>query len=213
MRMITDDIAAIVLAAGESRRMGRPKMLLPFKGKPMITHVIENIRKAGIENISVVIGAEKEKLPALLKELSVNFCINNEYQQGMLSSVICGIRSLPENVMAIFVFPGDQPLISTDTITNILQKRNSSGKGIFIPVYGNRRGHPVLIDARYRARILDLDPHEGLRSLAALYPDDVCEVETNDPGILKDFDTYEEYLNEINQNLNHGTKDHISVEW
>ena len=194
-----DSIIPVVLAAGESRRMGQPKMLLPFMGKTMIEHVIENIRKAGLSNITVVIGAEKEKLTVLLEKLSVNFCINNEYRQGMLSSVICGIRHLPENVSAMLIFPGDQPLISPETIANILKRSQSSDKGIIIPVYKKKRGHPVLIDSKYKSAILKLNPEKGLRSLAESYPEDVGEIETDDPGILKDFDTYEEYLNEINQ--------------
>lgn len=196
---INNYIIPVVLAAGESRRMGQPKMLLPFRGKPMIEHIIENIRTAGLEDIIVVIGAEKEKLPVLLQKLSVNFCVNNEYRQGMLSSVICGIMNLPENVSAMLIFPGDQPLISPDTIAAVVKRSISTDKGIIIPVFKNRRGHPVLIDAKYRSAILNLNPEEGLRSLAASYPEDVCEIETDDPGILKDFDTYEEYLNEINQ--------------
>jgi molybdenum cofactor cytidylyltransferase len=194
-----DSIMSVVLAAGESRRMGQPKMLLPFRGKTMIEHVIENIRKAGLESITVVIGAEKEKLPVLLQKLSVNFCVNNEYHQGMLSSVICGIRHLPENVSAILIFPGDQPLISPDTIAAVVKRRSPSDKGIIIPVYKKRRGHPVMIDIKYKPAILNLNQEEGLRSLAVSYPEDVCEIETDDPGILKDFDTYEEYLNELNQ--------------
>lgn len=196
---INNYIIPVVLAAGESRRMGQPKMLLPFRGKPMIEHIIENIRTAGLEDIIVVIGAEKEKLPVLLQKLSVNFCVNNEYRQGMLSSVICGIMNLPENVSAMLIFPGDQPLISPDTIAAVVKRSISTDKGIIIPVFKNRRGHPVLIDAKYRSAILNLNPEEGLRSLAASHPEDVCEIETDDPGILKDFDTYEEYLNEINQ--------------
>jgi len=117
----------------------------------------------------------------------------------MLSSVICGIRNLPEDVSSILVFPGDQPLISHATISGIIKKSLSSDKGIFIPVYKSRRGHPVLIDAKYKSEIMRLDPDEGLRSLSASHSGDVCEIDTMDPGILKDFDTYEEYLNEINQ--------------
>jgi len=81
MKGSMNNIHSIVLAAGESKRMGKPKMLLPFNGKTMIENVIGNIRKAGMVNITVVIGAEKEKLPLILKQLSVNFCINNDYRK------------------------------------------------------------------------------------------------------------------------------------
>lgn len=194
-----NDIWAIVLAAGESARMGRPKMLLPFGDMTMIEHVISNIRKAGIENINVVIGAEKEKLSLLLEKLFVNFCINNNYREGMLSSVICGIRNLPENMGATLVFPGDQPFISPSTITRLVESYRSSSSGILIPVFKDRRGHPILIDHKFRQQIEMLDRNEGLRALSSLYPHEVSEVETGDPGILRDFDTYEEYIREINK--------------
>lgn len=196
---ITDNIWAVVLAAGESRRMGTPKMLLPLRGKAMVEQVIMNIRNAGIKNILAVIGAEKEKLPMLLQKLSVNFCLNNNYREGMLSSVTCGLRNLPEEVQSIMIFPGDQPLISPVTISRLTEAYFTCGKGILIPVYDNKRGHPLLFDAGYRKEIESLDTSESLRSLSSAHPDDVAEIETDDPGILKDFDTYDEYLKEVNQ--------------
>lgn len=192
-------ISAIVLAAGESRRMGRPKMLLPFRGITMIEQVIKGIRSAGIEKILVVIGAEKEKLSLLLQKISVNFCENNNYREGMLSSVMCGVRNLPQETAAMLVFPGDEPLINPSTTTKVIETYISSGKGIVIPVYQGKRGHPLLVDSKYFQEILMLDSSVGLRSLASSHQDDLVEIETDDPGILKDFDTYDEYLDEINQ--------------
>lgn len=194
-----DGIWALVLAAGESRRMGTPKMLLPFRGKAMAERVIMNIRDAGIHNILAVIGAEKEKLPMLLQKLSVNFCLNSNYSEGMLSSVVCGLRNLPQDIRAVMIFPGDQPLISPASINLVTEAYSASGKGIVIPLYKSRRGHPLLFDAKYRDEIESLDPSEGLRSLSSAHPGDIAEVETDDPGILKDFDTFDEYLKEINQ--------------
>lgn len=194
-----DRIWAVVLAAGESRRMGTPKMLLPFRGTTMAEQVIMNIRNAGIINILAVLGAEKEKLPPLFQKLSVNFCLNINYREGMLSSVICGLRNLPHDAGAVMIFPGDQPLISPSTIRRLTEAYFSCGKGILIPLYDNKRGHPLLLDAKYREEIESLDASEGLRSLSTVHSDDVAEIETDDPGILKDFDTYDEYLREINQ--------------
>lgn len=195
----SNKIWALVLAAGESRRMGTPKMLLPFRGKTMAEHVIMNIRNAGIKNILAVTGAEKEKLPMLFQKLSVNFCLNNNYHEGMLSSVICGLRNLPQDVRAVLVFPGDQPLITPVAINLVTESYFTSGKGMVIPLFNGRRGHPLLFDAKYRGEVESLNPSEGLRSLATAHPHDIEEIETNDPGILKDFDTYDEYLKEINQ--------------
>lgn len=190
---------AIILAAGESRRMGFPKMLLIFNGITMLENVIGNIKGSAIDHALVVLGAEKEALTELVSKTSVRYCINDNYKQGMLSSVKCGFRNLPSDFEAVLVFQGDQPFITPKVINRVIEGYRSSGKGIAIPVYKGRRGHPLLIDQKYRNEIECLDDKEGLRSLSHRYSEDVLEVETDDPGILRDFDTYDEYKKELNQ--------------
>jgi molybdenum cofactor cytidylyltransferase len=190
---------AIILAAGESKRMGFPKMLLPFRGKTMIENVIANISESKADNIMVVLGAEQESIIRLIGEMSLEYCFNDSYREGMLSSVVCGFRNLPLNLSAVLVFQGDQPLITPIAINTVIEAYLSSGKGIIIPVYRSRRGHPILIDNKYRNEIGKLSSVKGLCSLAEKFHDDVLEVNTNEPGILRDFDTYTEYLEEINQ--------------
>lgn len=193
-------IWAIILAAGESRRMGFPKMLLNFKGKTMIETVIGNIKSSGLANIIVVLGANHHLLTEIVVAESVKYCYNNYYQDGMLSSVKCGFRNLPSDMEAAIVFQGDQPLIKPSVISCLIDSFRTSGKGIIMPVFENKRGHPLLISCRYRNEVDKLDAHFGLRSLAYQFPDDVLEVETEEPGILRDFDTYGDYIKEITQN-------------
>jgi molybdenum cofactor cytidylyltransferase len=193
------DIWALILAAGESKRMGTPKMLLPFKGLTMIENVINNVRSSGLNNIMVVLGSELENIKELIKTKGVNYCYNENYRDGMLSSVICGFRNIPTDHRAVLVFQGDQPLISPAVSTKIIEHYILSGKGIVIPVYNKKRGHPILIDRKYRDNIGRLNPEKGLRSLLDLFPFDILEVESTDPGILRDFDTIEEYRKETNQ--------------
>jgi molybdenum cofactor cytidylyltransferase len=193
------DIWAIILAAGESKRMGSPKMLLAFKGTTMIENVIANVSKSKIDRILVVLGANFKLLLDLVKTKEVNYCYNENYRDGMLSSVICGFRNIPIVHRAVLVFQGDQPLISPFAVNSVIDSYISSGKGIVLPIYQNRRGHPILIDRKYRNEIEKLDPAEGLRSLLTKFPEDVLEVKTEDSGILRDFDTYDEYKEGINQ--------------
>jgi len=195
------EIRAIILAAGESKRMGFPKMLLDFNGKTMLERVIENVKSSDVNQIVVVLGAEKDKLLKLVDNMSVSYCYNEHYKKGMLSSVKCGVETTPGDCDAVLVFQGDQPFISAEVINKVIQGFRSSGKGLVIPVCKKRRGHPLLISRNYLEKIALLDDHEGLRSLAYLHSDDVFEVETNDPAILRDFDTYDEYKKEINQIL------------
>jgi molybdenum cofactor cytidylyltransferase len=194
-------VCAIILAAGESRRMGFPKMLLPFNGIAMLDLVIRNVRDSIVDDILVVLGAERESLTELLSASSVKYCFNDNYKEGMLSSVKCGFRNLPSAVETVMVFQGDQPFIASSVINMVIEAYRTTGKGIVIPVYKNKRGHPLLIDKKYISEIELLDDTSGLRSLSYKFSDDVLEVETDDPGILKDFDTYDEYKKELNQIL------------
>lgn len=193
------EIRAIILAAGESKRMGFPKMLLDFNGKSMLERVIENVRSSEVSDIMVVLGAEREKLTQLVKRSDVNYCYNDHYKKGMLSSVRCGVANTPGDCDAVIIFQGDQPLITREIINRVIEAYRSGDKEIVIPVYKKKRGHPLLIGRKYLEKIDLLDDNEGLRSLAYLYSDDVLEVETDDQAILRDFDTYDEYKKELNQ--------------
>lgn len=192
------EIWGIILAAGESKRMGFPKMLLKFNGSTMVENVIKNVTGSEIKNVMVVLGSGSEKLEKLVDNCNVSRCFNDKYKEGMLSSVRCGIRNVPSDFEAVLVFQGDQPLITPEVINLVIASYRSSGKGIVIPVYQKERGHPILIDRRYINEIGKLDDNKGLRQLSYNYPDDVMEIETDEPGILRDFDTYEEYRKEIN---------------
>lgn len=191
-------IWGIILAAGESRRMGFPKMLLSFNGRTMIENVIWNVSRSDIENTIVVLGANKEIVMELIDNTSVKHCYNDNYKDGMLSSVKSGFRNLPLDFKAVLVFQGDQPMITPKSINTVIEAYRLTGKGIVIPVYNKKRGHPLLIDRKYREEVENLDINIGLRSLAFQFSDDVLEVETDDSGILIDIDTYDDYKKIIN---------------
>jgi len=190
---------AIILAAGESKRMGFPKMLLNFNGKTMLERVILNVTGSRVDKTLVVLGAENETITEIVSNMPVVYCYNKDFKEGMLSSVKCGFNHLPSDFRAVMVFQGDQPLITPEVINILVKEYSSADKGIIIPVYNKKRGHPVLIDRRFINDIELLDSNNGLRSLAYMFPAEVLEVEIDDPGILRDFDTYEEYKNELNK--------------
>jgi molybdenum cofactor cytidylyltransferase len=193
------ELWAIILAGGESKRMNAPKMLLPFHGKTIIEKVIENVGSSEVKNIIVVLGAFKEEIHEVVKKLPVSCCYNENYRDGMLSSVLCGLRNLPENCNPVLIFQGDQPMIGKSVIDAVIRAYGNSQRGIVMPVFGNKRGHPLLIDIKYREEIGNLNPEEGLRSLAAKFNTDVLEVELNNPEILTDIDTHEDYIRELNK--------------
>ena len=179
--------------------MGSPKMLLDFNGRSMLGCVIGNVSESVVDDIVVVLGAYRDELEIIVSETSARFCYNDDYKQGMLSSVKCGFRNIPADTEAVLVFQGDQPLIGSKVINEVVKAYRNSGKGIIIPVYKNRRGHPLMVGRIYISEIEKLSPDEGLRSLSQKFPDDIHEVMTDEAGILRDFDTFEQYKKAINQ--------------
>jgi molybdenum cofactor cytidylyltransferase len=184
---------AIILAAGASTRMKRQKLLLPYNGKTIIETVVENAARSVNTNILVVLGSHREQIQEQIVNYQVNFCVNENYMDGMLSSAICGFRALPDAAKAALIFLGDQPQIPSEVAVLVIETWLQSKKGIVMPTFNGRRGHPVLIETRYITEIEKLDPNKGLRTLSEIFKDDVIEVECDVPEILRDIDTPEEY--------------------
>ncbi len=193
------EIWAIILAAGESKRMKVPKMLLPFDGKTMIEKTITNVINSEVFNTLVVLGSFRDEICGAIGHLSITACYNDNYREGMLSSVQCGLRNIPVSAGAVLIIPGDQPLIESVVINRVIGAYRRSKKGIVMPVFKGKRGHPLLVDKKYIEEIKRYGGNEVLRSLAKLHKDDVLEVSVNTEAILKDFDTKEDYLIEINK--------------
>lgn len=192
-------IWAIVLAGGESKRMGSPKMILPYEGMTIIEKVLENVLASDVEKVVTVLGSNKDEVLKVIDKLPVLHCYNHNYKDGMLSSVKCGFEFLPGDFRAALVFLGDQPMAETSVINKMIKAYNESGKGILVPVFENKRGHPLMSDNKYRDEIIKLDDHEGLKGLLRRHPDDLLEVVTETPSVLMDIDTREDYINEINK--------------
>ncbi len=187
------EVWAIILAAGASTRMKRQKLLLPYNGKTIIETVVENAARLVNSNIMVVLGSHREQILEQIVNYQVNVCVNENYMDGMLSSAICGFRALPASAKAALIFLGDQPQIPSHVAGLVIETWLQSKKGIVMPVFNGRRGHPVLIETRYKTEIEKLDPNKGLRTLSEIFKDDVIEVECDVPEILRDIDTPEEY--------------------
>lgn len=186
-------IWAVILAAGESRRMGTQKLLLPFGEETVVEAVVRTALASGVDRAVAVLGADREAIRARLEPRGVDFAVNERFAEGMLTSIQAGFLALPPEVEAAVVMLGDQPFLPPSVVDTVIQGRRESGKGIVIPVFRGRRGHPVLVDLKYRAEVLAIDPADGLRRLMRGHPDDVAEVEVDDPNILRDLDTPEDY--------------------
>ncbi|MDZ7261647.1 MAG: molybdenum cofactor cytidylyltransferase [candidate division KSB1 bacterium] len=184
---------AIILAAGESKRMGKPKLLLPFGERTIIETVVTNAVQSKAAEVLVVLGSEAEKIREKIKDYPIKISVNPTFSQGMLSSIRWGFESLPENAHAALVILGDQPFIPTSVINKIIDAYKQNEKGIVLPVYKKKRGHPILVDMKYRDEVKCLSPDTGLRALIYNHTEDLLEVEVGTPSILADIDTMEDY--------------------
>jgi molybdenum cofactor cytidylyltransferase len=190
-------IWAIILAAGESRRMGRQKLLLPFGEKTIIETVVGNAVQSKANGVLLVLGSDAERIAQKVKDLPVKASVNPNFRQGMLSSIQWGFEHLPEDTRAALVMLGDQPFIPGSVISKIIDAYNQTERGIVIPVYNKKRGHPILVDMKYRDEVEQLDPDIGLRALVHNHTEDILEVQVDTPGILRDIDTVEDYNKEM----------------
>ena len=188
---------AMILAAGESKRMGKSKLLLPFGGKTIIETVIKSVIQSKVEGVLVVLGSDFKKIEEKIKNYSLEIVINPDFQSGMLSSVQKGFQALPKNAQAVLVILGDQPSISTAVINKIVNAYKKTGKGIVLPVYRKNRGHPVLIDVKYREEVEKLSPDLGLRGTVYSHPEDILEIEVDTSNIVRDIDDEEDYKREL----------------
>ena len=184
---------AIILAAGSSRRMGSQKLVLSYGESTIIETVIDNVLQSHVDQVLVVLGANHKKVRGAIGNRPVQFCYNQDHEKGMLSSVICGIRNLPEDAGSVLIFLGDQPGIPAAVTNKVIEAYNENLKGIVIPVHNHRRGHPLLVDMKYRKKMESIDLEEGLRKLRHQFPEDVLEIEVDEAGILVDIDTREDY--------------------
>ncbi len=190
-------ICAMILAAGESRRMGKPKLLLPFRDKTIIETIVEKVVSSNVEKTLVILGSDREKIEKKIRNYPVKIVYNRDFRSGMLSSVQCGFKALPEETRAVLAVLGDQPKISTTVINKLVDAYKSSGKGIVLPVHNKERGHPVLIDVKYREEVGNLSPEVGLRGTVYNHPEDILEVDVETSSIFQDIDYESDYKREL----------------
>lgn len=188
-------VSAILLAAGESKRMGRPKQLLPWEGGTLLRHCLESLVGSAADEIILVLGHEADRIRQSLPPFPIKIVINPEYRQGMASSLRQGVLATEPRSEAFMVFLADQPGIGPALIDTLIRafQRAAPARGIIRPVHRGRAGHPVLIGSQYRQSVLNLRGDEGARRILADNPGDILDVAVDQDAILRDIDTPEEY--------------------
>lgn len=187
------NVAAIVLAAGMSRRMGTPKQLLRVQGKTILEHTLENVRASEVGEIVLVLGHAAEEV---LKEISVErikVVRNHDYQQGMGTSLRSGLAALDEKASAALIVLADQPFVGPDTLNKLIANHQQSQSQIIIPAYNGFRGNPVLLDRSVFPELQNLSGDVGCRAIFGSHTENIRKLEVDDPGILMDIDSHDEY--------------------
>ena len=186
-------ISAILLAAGESKRMGQPKQLMPFGETTILEQAVDNLINSTVSETIVVLGHRAEEVMNVITSKPVKIVINPDYQQGMSTSIIAGLDLVDSGTRAVMIALGDQPFVDSQTINSIIEAFVVSDKGIAIPVYQGRRGHPVIFAIWYKGELLRLKGDIGGREIIDQHPDDVLEVAVSCKGVSVDIDTVDSY--------------------
>jgi molybdenum cofactor cytidylyltransferase len=178
-------LAAVILAAGESRRMGESKALLPYQGLTFVEHLLAATRHPRVGSTRVVLGAHAEAIRGKLKLDPAAVVVNPDWPRGQLSSLQAAIRSLPpQTTSGLILCPVDHPLVSLHLVASLIAAFESSGKSIVLPTFEGRRGHPVIFRSTLYDELLAASPEVGARQIVWAHADDIKEMPTEEEGVI-----------------------------
>ncbi len=191
--MAGNKLAAIILAAGKSSRMGGTnKLLAKIDGIPMITHTVQHVTGADLGPTIIVTGRDAEEIQAAAKSDGVTIAHNPDFETGMASSLRTGVNALPDDVDGVLICLGDMPLVTANQMNTLVAAFDPiEGRGICVPTYQGKWGNPVLWSSSYFDEIRAISGDKGARDLLHHHADRVFEVTMDDDTILQDFDTPE----------------------
>jgi molybdenum cofactor cytidylyltransferase len=192
-------IVGIVLSAGESSRMGRPKALLPIEGQTFLERIVAALKKTQVGKIIVVLGHDAENMTREIKHLPVEVLINSDYQLGQLSSLQTAVRHLQsdEHCDGMLVHLVDHPYIDGKLVDLMIQRFYESTKLIVVPRYQGKRGHPVIFSRSLFGELLDAPIEQGAKAVVNAHAKETLEIAAGDEGVTIDIDTPDEYRHHV----------------
>ncbi|HEV2419317.1 MAG TPA: nucleotidyltransferase family protein [Terriglobia bacterium] len=194
--MTVGPIAGLVLAAGESRRMGQDKALLEYQGRPFLEVILGNLREAGISRVVVVLGHNADRISKAVRVGDAEVVINLDYRLGQTSSLQAGLRALDlAEVSGVVLCLVDHPAASVAVMRELQNAFRQTVATVVIPVHQQRRGHPVLISQMLFKELLALDPAQGANTVIHKYRSATYLMEVDDAGVLLDIDEPGDYQN------------------
>lgn len=177
-------LAAVILSGGASRRMGSPKALLSYQGRPFLEHLLDVSHHTKIGVRRVVLGADAEPIAREIDLAHDDIVINENWEAGQLSSIQAALRSLPAETDGIILFLIDHPLISSTLVGEMIEAFYSAGQPIVLPVYEGRRGHPVIFAARLYNELMKAPLETGARSVVWAHEAELHALRTNEEGCV-----------------------------
>lgn len=189
-----EDIAAIILAAGRSERMGAFKPLLPFGALTVIEACVGYLRGGGVKTVVVVLGQgpRADDLQNHLKDSSVTFAVNPDNTSQMSDSIACGVQAIPHSAKAVLITPADNPAVPAEVV-RILIDEWRNGARLVMPTNSGRGGHPVLVDLEFIDELRHLGTGGGLKGFFDAHRDEVSRVAVGSDYIARDMDTWDDY--------------------
>ena len=193
-------VAGLILAAGKSERMGRPKPLLPFRGSCFLTHVLSEASRSTLNDVKIVLGHQAETLLQTLPEIKPRALINPDYEHGQLSSLQCGLKHLSSSrIDGVMVFLIDHPIIHRGLVNQLIDAFSRNDATIVIPSFVQRRGHPMIFGAELFNELLTAPFDQGAVSVVRKHSHEILHLEVDEPGVLVDIDTPEAYEKHVVQ--------------
>ena len=186
-------ISAILLAAGQSKRMnGENKLNKKIQGNPLIKLSVKNILASSANELIIVLGYQKEIIEKTIdKHEKIKFVFNKEFDSGMASSIKVGLNHLSEKTEAFFICLGDMPMVNYDIYNELIKLRNK--KDILVPTYKNKQGNPVLFHKSMKKKVMNISGDIGAKKILELNKDKILKLEINNQGIVKGFNTQEDF--------------------
>ena len=187
-------ISAILLAAGQSKRMGgENKLTKKIQGIPLIKHSVKNILASSVDELIIVLGYQKEIIKKLMdKNEKIKFVFNKDFESGMASSIKTGLNSLSEKTEAFFICLGDMPMVNHDIYNQLIKSKDN--KEIIVPTYKGQQGNPVLFSKSMRKKlIITIQGDIGAKKIFELNKNNLLNLETYDENVIKNFNTQDSF--------------------
>ena len=192
-------VSAIILAAGLSVRMGCPKLLMPLGRSTILDTTVRNYLDSEVSEIIVVLGPKPERSAKLLSNYPVKIAVNYEHAKGMSSTIKAGLNTINSKARGIMLALADQPLVNAEIINQLLEVFRVNKSHIIMPVYKEKRGHPVIFSSIYMHELLMLDGDAGAREVIIRHQDNVSEVRVYCNGVIIDIDSQQDYQHIIQE--------------